>query len=277
MISKITKVEREIGLILPLILITMAGGVLIIGPMLSYISTSLYSLQKGNVAINEYYAADSGVEHVVWRIKYNGLLLDFETPFNYIYSSVNGLPIDITVTKIFFGASALCGQNLPPNPTDRAEISRAITPMSAPPGVLTTFDYMISFRDIGTSVLHFNEIGYSLPDGFTYVAGSSTGFTTDDPVIDEETLQWHFPTPMPKINPGEEVIQRFQARGVLNSGTYCGFCDGAWVIFAPEDVGCIMANGGERYNIRTVAGSTYVQTAIGISGADTIIISWDTR
>ncbi|MBF8264273.1 MAG: hypothetical protein HW384_137 [Dehalococcoidia bacterium] len=273
----VPKTNQEEGMILLLALIAMVGGILIIGPLMTYISTNLYSLQKGTAAIKENYAADSGVEHAIWRIKYDGLLLDFETPFNYVYPSVNDLPIGVTITKLFYGASALCGDNLSPNPNNRAEVTRTVDPTTAPPGVPTVFNYSIIFKNIGTSSLHFEEIGYELPSGFTYVVGSAGGFTTDAPTINNTIFTWDFSPPLPKIDNGEQFTQTFQATGILDNGNYCGFCDGAWVIFTPDDVGCVMANGGERYNIRAEAGSIYIQSAIGISEGDVVVLSWDIK
>ena len=46
----VTKANPEKGMILLLTLIAMVGGILIIGPLMTYISTNLYSLQKGDEA-----------------------------------------------------------------------------------------------------------------------------------------------------------------------------------------------------------------------------------
>jgi len=273
----VSSVQREKGQVLAMALIAMAAGVMIIGPLLSYLSTGLQSLQKETVAVREYYAADAGVEHSIWRVRYGGLVTDYETPFNYVYSTVNDLPITITITKLFYGGSALCGDNLPPNPTTRATIARTIVPPTAPAGVPTVFTYTITFENIGTSTLHFEEIGYELPSGFIYENGSAGGYTTADPTIDGTILAWTFSAPHPKLNKGEQFTETFRATGTLIDGNYCTFCDGAWVVFVPEDVGCVMANGGERYNIRTVTGSTFINTAIGLSGGDVIVLSWDTK
>ena len=277
------KFKGNKGQVLPLALIAMAGGALIIGPLMTYVSTSLYSLQKGTASVREYYAADSGAEHAIWRLKYDGLSLSMETPFNYIYSTVNNLPVDITITKKATVTSSLCGDNLPGSDSDKVEISKSVTPEHATPGVPTVFNYQIEFENQGTSTIHFSEIGYTLPVGFIYIAGSSVGNYSDppnysDPTINGRILTWDFSPPYPSIGSGDEFDQTFRATGVLDDGTYCDLCDAAWVVFTPASIGCVMSSGGgDRYNIRSAAGSNYVQSAIGISEGDVTILSWDTR
>ncbi len=231
------KSRREVGQVFLFVLMAMGVGALIIGPLLVHISTSLTSLRKGTEAVNQYYAADSGVEHAIWRLRYGGLSLDLESPFIYTYSTVNTLPVEVTVTKKQYITDAQCGDNIPPNQSDRVTVSRTVEPTTAPPGESTVFNYSIRFENIGTSNIHFYEIGYRLPMGFTYVDGSSGGFTTSNPVPTDGTLVWAFSPPLPSIHKDEVLTQTFQAIGVLEQGTYCEFCDVAWVIFQPGAIG----------------------------------------
>ena len=235
--------------------------------------------KNGSVAAGEYYAADSGLEHAMWRLKYDGLSLEVDEPFIYTYDTVNDLTELITITRKAPVTDALCGDNLQDPPSDRVTVSKAVSPTTATPGVLTTFNYTITFNNVGPSKIKFKEIGYGLPTGFSYVAGSSGGnvLPANNPTINGSILAWDFSPPLPEINEGEQLIRTFQATGILDQGTYCAYCDSAWVIFQPGSIGCVMAGGGDRYNIRTTAGSTYIQSAIGISSGSVTILSWDTR
>lgn len=272
------RVRRETGQAFPVVLMALGGGALMIGPLLGYVSTGLTGVRRGAEAAARYYAADAGVEHAMWRLRYGGLTLATDSPFTYAYSSVNGLPIDMIVVNKSPSTDAECARNQwPETQQERVTVARTVSPTTAPPGGPTTFDFSIRFRNVGTSNVHFYEIGATLPEGFTYVAGSAFGFTAGDPEVVDGSLVWEWDTPLPNIRADELIVLNFQAVGTLDSGAYCDYCDVSWVIFEPEGIGCIVYRAGERFNIRATAGSTYIQSAILISGGNVRVLSWETR
>ncbi|MBI4287736.1 MAG: hypothetical protein HY671_04810 [Chloroflexi bacterium] len=271
------KAKREAGQALPLALILLAVGALITGPLLGYVNVGLGSLQKGADTMGQYYAADSGVEHAIWRIRDDGLVLNENDPFPYTFSTVNGLSVDIIITNKSPVTDSECDDNNPSGQSDRVEVGRAVSPLSAPPGQPTTFSYTVTFTNIGTGNIHFNEIGYTLPAGFSYVNGSSSGVTVSNPQVIDGSLVWQFDPPLPDVPSGETMNQYFQATGTLDDGVYCGYCDAAWVIFEPDSVGCVVFISAELYNIQATAGGTYVRSAVLVSVGDVRVLSWETK
>ena len=64
-------IRDEQGNVLTLVLILLVVGGLILTPLLGLMSTGLVSGQVYERKMDEYYAADAGVEDAIWRIKYD--------------------------------------------------------------------------------------------------------------------------------------------------------------------------------------------------------------
>lgn len=272
------KPTKQAGQALPIVLMALGAGALMIGPVLGYVSTGLNSLRRGAEAVAQYYAADAGVEHAIWRLRYGGLTIPSDTPFAYTYSTVNKLPVDLTLLNKSPSTDAECAHNQwPETQEERVTVARTVSPVTAPPGMPTTFDFSVRFENVGTSTIHFFEVGFTLPSGFTYVTGSASGFVTSDPQMVDGSMVWQWDEPLPSIRKDELIVQSFQATGTLPDGIYCDYCDVAWVIFQPDSIGCVVYRSGERFNIRATAGAAYVQSAILISGGSVRILSWDTK
>lgn len=269
--------RRQAGQALPIVLMALGMGALLMGPLLNYVSVTLTNLQKGTGTVDEYYAADSGSEHAIWQVAYGGLTMEVEDPFTYALSAVNNLNVDITITNKSASTSAECSGSEAGGGSDRVTVLRTVQPLTAPAGVPTTFSFSIRFSNVGTGNLHFSEIGYTLPQGFTYTNGSASGVTVSDPQLVDGSLIWGFEPPLPEIASGGELTEDFQAVGTLDEGVYCDYCDAAWVVFQPASVGCVVYRAGEKYNIRSIAGSVYVQAAVLISGGTVTVLSWDTK
>jgi uncharacterized repeat protein (TIGR01451 family)/fimbrial isopeptide formation D2 family protein len=75
------------------------------------------------------------------------------------------------------------GAQLPP-PT----VSKTADAASSPVG--GTNGYTITLTNPNDEAVPVDEISDTLPDGFSYVAGSTTGAVTANPVIDGQTLTW---------------------------------------------------------------------------------------
>ena len=90
-----------------LIFLVLAG--LVVGPFLSYETTTLLATQVTDRLVDEQYAADAGVEDAIWKLLYTDItdttLIDEGDFTSYLFSgdsgdSVNGLDTDVLITKV---------------------------------------------------------------------------------------------------------------------------------------------------------------------------------
>lgn len=95
--------HSEKGQALPLVLIAIALGALVIPSFLDNTGTSLIGSRTYAQEIYAQYAADSGAEHAIWNLRYGGLSANLTSPGDSVSYTlgepVNGLPVDVTVTK----------------------------------------------------------------------------------------------------------------------------------------------------------------------------------
>ena len=86
-----------------MVMIAIALGALVIPPFLNHAGTSLVGARNYRQTLEAQYAADSGAEHAIWDLKYGGLSGQIPNVGNdtsyMLGESVNGLPVDVTVTK----------------------------------------------------------------------------------------------------------------------------------------------------------------------------------
>jgi uncharacterized repeat protein (TIGR01451 family) len=215
-------VKHERGQALPLALIALALVALTSAPLLSQVSTGLMATRVGEGLVVERYSADAGVEHALWRLVYEvgfAESLTAQNPTAEYSIEANGGTVNIRVTKL--GATSPTGAPV--------GVSKAVFPDSAPGGQETTFTYTIYIENLSLGQQDIHSIGDLLPLGFSYVAGSSSGVTTDDPQIQihdgSEQLRWKL-DPFVPISSGEVREQVFQATATLEGGIYL---NEAWV------------------------------------------------
>ena len=169
------------------------------------------------------YSAEAGVEFAIHNILNDPTFDDDLTaasPTKGLTANINGESVAVSVTKIF-GSGPLQGQGL--------ILSKAVTPTTAPVRATTTYSYTLTIKNEGTDTADIEEVYDYLPPGFNYDAGSTTGITTDDPVVNTtatatcgsapEKLFWNIPTAV-EIDPGQELTLTFQATANLPDGTY---------------------------------------------------------
>ena len=93
--------KRESGQALILALVLLLIGSLMLPPLLALASTGLKSSQVYERKTDELFAADSGVEDALWKIIDESLDdLECGDPYPYILPQVNGLPVNVTITKL---------------------------------------------------------------------------------------------------------------------------------------------------------------------------------
>ncbi|MDP8969404.1 MAG: DUF11 domain-containing protein, partial [Actinomycetota bacterium] len=83
------------------------------------------------------------------------------------------------------------------------------------PGATNGYTITVSNPNAGT--LRLNSITDTLPDGFGYVAGSTTGATTADPVVSGGQLTWSGPVAVPASG---QVSVHFEVVVASTTGTY---------------------------------------------------------
>jgi uncharacterized repeat protein (TIGR01451 family) len=77
--------------------------------------------------------------------------------------------------------------------------------------------YTITVSNPNTAAATLNSISDTLPAGFTYTAGSTTGATTADPTIAAQTLSWAGPS---AVAPGGTASIHFGVTVSSTPGTY---------------------------------------------------------
>jgi hypothetical protein len=91
--KRLVKDEKGVSLVLVLILLLISG--LIIGPLLSYMGTGLFTSEVYEMRTDELYAADAGVEDAILRIPDLNLCLYQSTSFTI--PDINGKSVVVTV------------------------------------------------------------------------------------------------------------------------------------------------------------------------------------
>jgi uncharacterized repeat protein (TIGR01451 family) len=76
--------------------------------------------------------------------------------------------------------------------------------------------YTITFHNPNLFLIVLDTITDTLPDGFAYTAGSTTGSTASDPTVSGQTLTWSGLF----FNPAGEVVVHFAVTASSTPGTY---------------------------------------------------------
>ena len=95
-------------------------------------------------------------------------------------------------------------------------VSKSVNPADTAAGGIVT--YNISINNTGDADGYVTLISDVLPTGFSYIPGSSSGITTEDPTINGQVLEWNGTYSVPRIS-GSATLT-FQAKAGFASGTY---------------------------------------------------------
>ena len=143
-------------------MIAMALGTMLITSTLSYMVSGIKSVTINERLTQELYAADAGVEWAMWCIK-NDISCNSSI-------TVNGLEVNITVGALI---------ELPYGPviTGGGEhVDWMVVYSEVIDNEDDTFTYIIHIinqAESGEPPIKLDQIGAGLPDGFTYINGSS--------------------------------------------------------------------------------------------------------
>jgi len=230
-------------------LIALTLGMVLITPMLSYMSTGVKAAAVYKRVTDELYAADAGVEYAMWCIK-NGLTVN--SPI-----TVGGLPVAIAVSQLSeMPYGPVISENRPQS--WRLQVTSATVNNGG--GIFT---YTITVANMGTSTIHLAEIGSGLPDGFTYMNNSTSGdITNANPSpINLDKIYWTLA--LPKLDKDEVAHHSFWIQG---TGAPQGYY--AWVTANVDSIGTVsscfgynivsQANGGTTIRADAVKNEGYI-------------------
>ncbi|MCH8199730.1 MAG: DUF11 domain-containing protein [Chloroflexi bacterium] len=193
---------------------------------LSFAATvSRSSGAEGERAIVQY-TSTGGAEHGLYRVVYeagyaDGLVLDVADLYTV---PVNGRTVNISVTRL-----SATVHDPPPstyNSKQRLYAEKVVTPETASPSTLTTFTYTITVTNGSETTKGINQVVDELPGGFSYVGGTTTGLTTDDPSVLGQKLEWDVASLGIDLAPDGSIVLSFDAQASVPEGVYC---NEAWV------------------------------------------------
>lgn len=246
--------RREKGMAMVMALIALALGMLLIVPTLSYVSTGVKAASVYKGVTSELYAADAGVEYALWSLNKG---LPVNSPI-----TVGGIPVTITVSQL---------SELPYGPlisddgpqSWRLQVTSAIVNNGN-----GTFTYTITIANVGTSTVHLQEVGAGLPEGFSYVTGSTSGgFTSANPSsVSGQQIYWTLASPKLDSQQSKQHIFRIQG-----SGTPEGYY--SWVVANSASIGTVSDCFG--YNIVSQAnGGTTIRANVIKNVGAIFPVSW---
>jgi hypothetical protein len=177
--------RKESGQAFIMVLILLLVGMLIIAPLLAFMSTGLISAQAINDKTDEVYAADAGIEDAIYRILNNDPLLPqvVGIPWPYGIDTLNNKSVDVEIIReddVESFLEELLGGDAGVHSewtvieaiTAPGEMTITVIWDPPPPGHLTK-------NIIG--------VGAWLEGDYSYVADSAVGMPDDYPIFDFRT------------------------------------------------------------------------------------------
>ncbi|MFC1951114.1 PKD domain-containing protein [Chloroflexota bacterium] len=192
----------------------------------------LQDIEIDGVPLQDIPLQDIPLQDITWEsilaeVSFGGTLLQ-DIPLQDITIGqliLNGIPLqDITLHDIVMGQTPLQDITL-------YDILIALIPLQNIPWeslplqdillqdsytALNTVTYTITIANYDDEDANDVVINYVLPDGFSYVEGSTTGATSDDPAIDGQQLTWSSLA----VPSGTQMVIDFDAVACTTLGTY---------------------------------------------------------
>lgn len=279
-------VQNEKGMALPVTLIVLLVAGLLIASSLSFASTSLSSIRSEQKNVKGLYAADAGIEDVLWSLKKvqpqpTPTILPLQEGIN----GINGL--SVTMQTVDKGAYVLNGTgDFVDKSTSQKYEYIDVGSLVEGPVSNTTYKYTITIirgaQAVGT--VWIAGVGARLPIGYSYKSGSAdiqgnlcrlppSSDLPDD--AGARMLNWEFTKDKVDIgrNIGDTKTQTFYITGTGSLDNYYAW---AWILNFNS---VISELGGNFYQITAIAkqdAATVANvTADVMTGSGNItIISW---
>lgn len=264
-------IKSEKGQALPIVLVLLVSGGLMIVPSLNFATTSLNAGRIIGEGVNGIYAADAGMEEVLWSLG-KGM-----SPATQLSENINGMAVTMqteergTYTQSFHNDYLRIDGEMIWD--EEVEAYKYTLTVYWQPGS-------------GVPTIHLVEVGVKLPGVYSYQAGSSANFTenlsTDEPdeTLDERgayLLNWEFGSPLPSVSDIDLIqTQTFYITGEGGQESHY-----SWVTSNREDIGTVSEITGTSYQLSATAtrpedGHTTaaIVADVMIGGGITTIVSW---
>jgi hypothetical protein len=175
--------KGESGLVLIWALILMAIGMILLVPVLELAGTSLRAAQIHETKTLGFYAADAGLQEALSRIRVADSIEGFELPessgdqVSYsLEDEINGRQVDVTIEGVWLLGDIESDENGMMPHQELALVQSA----SGFGGGNGSYTIELSY-DGSAGMLKVERVAAWLPASFSYVAGSASGITTDEP------------------------------------------------------------------------------------------------
>ncbi len=216
--------ERGAGLII--VLAFMALTVPLVTGALALASTLSVDSRTKTGILRSHYSTIGASEYAIYRLVHEvGYADGLPAGVNEAHSILlNGETVTISVLKL----SAPLSDPVAPSADNsrKLQVSKEVTPQSAPAYTLTPFTYTVTVRNRDDKSKNLVKLHDELPPGFSYIPGSTIGATTQDPSTSGQLLTWNLVPGGIQLQPGESAIVSFTAQASVDQGTYC---NEAWV------------------------------------------------
>jgi len=213
MLTHLRKNESGQGALAIVIILLMLGAI-ILTPLLVFMSTGLKAGGVYESKLQEFYAADAGVEDGLWRIKNDQLsgYDEYTYSTSYIYDlpgEINNENVHVNITNVWIPKDITAPNN------DTAKQIIEGTPGNPPKLIITgglsgtsatayQIKIIYNYGSEGPNALRVEKIGIWLPPGFHYAGNCSLA-------SDSDTAPYAVPaTPQP-YNSGEVVVWSFSS------------------------------------------------------------------
>ncbi|MBI2831012.1 MAG: hypothetical protein HYX79_02005 [Chloroflexi bacterium] len=259
----------EKGQALPIVLALLMLGGLVITPTLDFAATSLKSGRAIKTNVNGVYAAEAGVEYVLWYLK-NSL-----SPPASLPETTNGM--SVAIQTIDNGIFTIAADQLIEMQGHTAYL--AVDGTMAWDAGVQKFRYTITTNwqpGSGTPTIHLTEVGATLPLDYSYSSASAAMFASNlsgsEPNITTDArgayiLTWMLSTPYPEVSQSNPV--RTQTFYITGTGPAEG--DYAWVGINRQDIDFIGEITGTLYLITATATNPENGKTTAIVKADALL------
>jgi hypothetical protein len=229
MLTHLRKNESGQGALAIVIILLMLGAI-ILTPLLVFMSTGLKAGGVYESKVQEFYAADAGVEDGLWQIKYDKLSTlfpsynpyDYNTNYSYLLApnasahEMNAKNVTVNITNVWIPS------NIPtPNPAVATSIIENGTlivtgKVISYPGGQRGYEIKISYSwqddDSNGTRLKIATIGAWLSGGFNYTSGSgnlSSYTSTCVPYCGGQAITWNLNNQTFKLSTGYPLVRTF--------------------------------------------------------------------
>lgn len=272
--------KKEKGYVMVLVLILLGVSSLAIGSTISYISSGLKSFQVTEDVMIEQYSADAALEDAIWHLKNN---IEFpDNPGVNRESLSPGGTTSVTYPITINGMDVSVEIGLPDTLPDSPQLGHALLlfmlerdPRWVKVGEPIDYDFTLTNKH-NNKTLDIAGIGAKLQPGVEYIAGSSSGASTDEPTITYEQgyqkLYWPFSY---QLAGHESIHQYFSADTEVDGGMYYASAGANYRSdssdWEPFDTGMTAPAWVGTYHIKAKARKTVTESFISLTQTGGVI------